>query len=395
MSVIQRFVILLLLVFPNFAFAYTWYVDKNGSGDFTILQDALNVMASGDTIRIGPGRYDEWQSYGPDWNVSKVRGYVNVGIATVIGSGLDTVIGPDEPWSSAAGQTHGFEVSSECSVLRLESIAFENLERAIMMGYGDSLSVAECWLRENRTHIATGSRYARIVGCEMAGVVSSGYGVVSYFQDRIILQRCSSSSEVDGTNTHLQVEGPSEVTVFQCQFVGANGGVRLSRGPTASISCSEFSGQASWGVSSSLGPTCSISDCVFDNQRQAIVGAESSGSVLIVDRVMFDSVSHSTLSALFLQDGYVHNSQLASGSHGVVANQQYGATLRKSGIELPTHFDMRNNWWGTTDPDSIAALITDFNDNDDVHYIIDYEPFLDGPVGVERRSLGDIKALFR
>ena len=36
--------------------ARTWRVEKDGSGDFTVIQDAVDAAAAGDTIRIGPGR---------------------------------------------------------------------------------------------------------------------------------------------------------------------------------------------------------------------------------------------------------------------------------------------------------------------------------------------------
>lgn len=38
--------------------ARTWRVERDGSGDYTIIQDAVDAAASGDTIRIGPGRFD-------------------------------------------------------------------------------------------------------------------------------------------------------------------------------------------------------------------------------------------------------------------------------------------------------------------------------------------------
>jgi hypothetical protein len=61
------------------------------------------------------------------------------------------------------------------------------------------------------------------------------------------------------------------------------------------------------------------------------------------------------------------------------------------------HFDMTNNWWGTTDPDSIQAWIRDRNDFPEYpfFYQVDFEPFLEGPVPVKKSSLGGFKSLFR
>ena len=41
--------------------ARTWYLEKDGSGDFAVIQEAVDAAASGDTLRIGPGRwYEHW-----------------------------------------------------------------------------------------------------------------------------------------------------------------------------------------------------------------------------------------------------------------------------------------------------------------------------------------------
>ena len=37
----------------------TWRVEKDGSGDFTVIQHAVNAASSGDVIEIGPGRYTD------------------------------------------------------------------------------------------------------------------------------------------------------------------------------------------------------------------------------------------------------------------------------------------------------------------------------------------------
>ncbi len=63
------------------------------------------------------------------------------------------------------------------------------------------------------------------------------------------------------------------------------------------------------------------------------------------------------------------------------------------------HLDMTGNWWGTTEPDSIAAWIHDGNDvmwppGGLVECTVDFQPFATGPVPNEKQSLGGLKALF-
>jgi predicted outer membrane repeat protein len=47
--------------------ARTWIVDGSGGGDFTRVTDACNAAASGDTVAIRPGEYDE--SVGQDYEI--------------------------------------------------------------------------------------------------------------------------------------------------------------------------------------------------------------------------------------------------------------------------------------------------------------------------------------
>ncbi len=42
-----------------------------------------------------------------------------------------------------------------------------------------------------------------------------------------------------------------------------------------------------------------------------------------------------------------------------------------------------------------VAMIYDSQDDPNIHYTIQFEPFADGPVPTEKRSPGSLKALFR
>jgi len=50
------------------ATAHTWRVERDGTGDFTDIQPAVEVAAPGDTIMIGPGRYNQFHPcVAPAW----------------------------------------------------------------------------------------------------------------------------------------------------------------------------------------------------------------------------------------------------------------------------------------------------------------------------------------
>ena len=84
------------------------------------------------------------------------------------------------------------------------------------------------------------------------------------------------------------------------------------------------------------------------------------------------------------------NHILQSGGQGWFARV---GTLPYSGP--PVHFDLSNNWWGTTDVDYIAEWIYAGHDDPTVNYFFDFEPFADGPVSVESRIWTEVKGLFR
>ncbi len=56
-------VVFILCCLQATVIASTIHVEVDGTGDFTNIQPAVEAAASGDTIRIGPGVYDAFQSY--------------------------------------------------------------------------------------------------------------------------------------------------------------------------------------------------------------------------------------------------------------------------------------------------------------------------------------------
>lgn len=78
--------------------AVSWHVEQDGTGDFTVIQDAVDAAADGDTIFIGPGLYQETHDYDPPGG-----GIIQVAVSWsdsrdlfFIGTGRDQVIvGPD------------------------------------------------------------------------------------------------------------------------------------------------------------------------------------------------------------------------------------------------------------------------------------------------------------
>ena len=57
--------------------------------------------------------------------------------------------------------------------------------------------------------------------------------------------------------------------------------------------------------------------------------------------------------------------------------------------------DLTGNYWGTSDPEVIAEGILDHNDNEDLGFFIQFEPFSSEPLAEENPSLDGFKAMFR
>ena len=77
---------------PAAVSARTWFVEKDGSGDYTVIQEAVNAAADGDTIRIGPGRFNEMTNLGSVWEYSECVVNLIGRELTLIGSGEETIV---------------------------------------------------------------------------------------------------------------------------------------------------------------------------------------------------------------------------------------------------------------------------------------------------------------
>jgi hypothetical protein len=159
-----------------------------------------------------------------------------------------------------------------------------------------------------------------------------------------------------------------------------------------------------------------------ETENGAGIGSIYFSRILLVDSVI-DYTQNSTWSALKVEPGEFtgHGNQIRGGGNSSVdffayrngdytfdfhnndiyKADQYALVLLDlvSNPSAPIlHYDLTNNYWGTTDPDSIAAWIDDANDHPgDLNYrgIVDFEPFLAEQVPVRKKSLSDVKGMFR
>ncbi|RKZ18648.1 hypothetical protein DRQ50_03700, partial [bacterium] len=87
-------------------------------------------------------------------------------------------------------------------------------------------------------------------------------------------------------------------------------------------------------------------------------------------------------------------SEVTLNGNEILRAGQYAAHIGQYFYEIMTN-DLRDNYWGTTDPDSVAAWVWDYEDDPVTRAYIDYLPIAETPLPANRSSLGGLKALFR
>ena len=123
--------LIVLAVAPT-ATAAALRVEQNGTGDFVVIQDAVNAAADGDTILIGPGRYDDLRPRGP-LNTVCVAWWNDLRSLTFIGVHRDSVIvGPTSYIPEGSGPQGLHQYTGGGLVVR--SMTFENLKFGVVSG---------------------------------------------------------------------------------------------------------------------------------------------------------------------------------------------------------------------------------------------------------------------
>lgn len=388
--------LLIVSVLSSQSQARTWRVERDGSGDFRVIQDAIDVAASGDTIQIGPGRFDDKQLFGvPPWQ-QYVRAVIVQPNLTIIGAGAaNTFIGPNAPWTEAQGEDKGiyFDANAGAGVLRVRDLAFENALGGIYAANNtDSLFVTRCTFGGAGTSIYSFSDVTTISSCRFLSLNDhGGYHVNSIGQESIGISNSEFTIERQTQRIKIcaNIQSTGDARICGSEFHGGMSGISVSSGNVEIRQCN-FDGSGIYGLTLNGGVVL-MEDCVMRNQDVAL-DSGGPGGVWKLDRVDFEGIHSATLTYGHLGGGYIRNCTLARGMRYVV--QDYNTWPVNGGT--PITLDMSGNWWGTTNPDSIQAWIYDSNDQPArPYYYVQWQPCLTEPLGVQRRSLGGVKAMFR
>ncbi len=138
------------------AFATTWHVEKDGSGDFTVIQDALNSCASGDTVLVGPGRYTEHAPF--DFGALTEDTYVVVDTPNLTLRGTDrdaVIVGPEVFTKINSREPNGIATSLQAASPKIENLTVENVVDGVTIEV--AADATDCILRNCEDGFIIGS----------------------------------------------------------------------------------------------------------------------------------------------------------------------------------------------------------------------------------------------
>lgn len=370
----------------------TWFVARDDSGNFTVIQDAVDAAASGDTIRIGPGRYDEGRIVQtPGW-AELVRVLVKVEDLTLIGAGGDrTIIGPTTEWDLSQGWHRGIQTATYWGTRRLvvDGIRFENMAYGINDDDIAELSIRNCTFSGNYYSILDSNGILNIEDSRFLSLKRNGFHLGAWAQDRMYVARCDFEHMPDGAWSQASISymGVADAEFANCNFRGGANAITAASGSHSHVQKCLFDGQGGSGIFSGSGCSLFVEDCTLVNQKRAF-RLSADWDVL---RTTVANVASATLVIADRGSGTFRDCILAKGERFVVYDW-YGSAKDDGPV---VHYDMRNNLWGTDNPDSIQAWIADGVDDPTCNYIIDWRPYTGEPIRLESKNLGNLKGLYR
>ena len=370
------------------ASARTWHVEQDGTGDYSVIQDAVNAAESGDVIEIGPGWYREYTEINiPNNVVWGCHIYNTVPDLTFVGDGVGhTIIGLED------GEKSEWYTVGICSTNGVESVRLFDVEFIHCSEYA----------------IYQGSGLLEMNSC---GVVDSRRGIFGLFPGGATVTNCEF---VNLTDMAIATQVAGGMSIDNCTFDNCREGFLFQWSSSADCdvtNCTFIAGDQGWGGGLyNDGATGAVRHCRFDGQVNYGIGMQRSG-VLVIEDNLLENIDGAGVAIVSPELLYGRNNLINNCGIGVFAftpghlDFHDNHIFRRPGGLFastseyypgePRYIDLTRNYWGTTDLDELADGIFDGNDSDLVSLYFVIDPVADGPVPAERKSFGDVKALYR
>lgn len=382
-------VVLLIAIAAGQAAGATLRVMKDGSGNFTEIQAALDVAAAGDTILIGPGEYLEHSTVrlpGWSWDIESYA-HVTVDDLTIIGAGSDqTIIGPAVYSGSYSIETPKVVTNYEGGDIRISRVCLRNSHSGVYMN--GRLFMDDVVLSDNYINVlwsAAGSG-GWIRNCQFDVWTPSSPIAIDIVNQGgasdILVENCTVQHAL------TLIDGVQGITLRGCEMTGASTALHVYGSSHVYLDNCRIDDVTTLGILLAMGSgsTCEVMNSEILSAQAAIKSDQAGGRFIVTDSRL---------------EGRTFAVLIAEGGSGVCQISNCDL-LRTSGHFVrcglggtPVTHDLRNNYWGTTDEATIRSWILDHEDNPSIAATVLYSPFAGQSVPTEATSWGDLKALFR
>ena len=365
-------------------------VEKDGSGDYEIIQYAVEAAASGDTILVGSGRWiQRFPHQAPAWSDSGII-VVNSKDLAIIGSGIgETYVGTDYLPEFILPGPMGIAATYD-SNLYLSNFIIEH-QRICIYFYGENLTLENMEMSScdyGLHSFASGS--VTFSSCEFDS--TSGGAILSFAEgedviDELLVENCV---QTNFGSYMVSTQYTPNIRIVDC--------ITYNTAPPYQFDLSS-SGFIENCIHEPQPPHWNMLGCYRHSEMELINfrGGASNNCINTHTGATVtgegNDITGASLRVVLNSWGFMdlHNSHLIPSGDG-----DYVVALGTPGQWPPVTIDLTNNWWGTADADSLAAgMIDAVYDPEEYANTVIYEPFLTGPVANKKATMGSMKMLFR
>ena len=352
-------------------------VEKDGSGDFTIIQDALDAAVPRDSILVGPGRFDTFQSANLvlDGSPFAAIAWVTTDSLTLIGAGkYETIVGPEVHTVEAFGQDTSSLLVDAGATTWVSGFGFEKTRFIVTLFHQTVMEDCRV-VRE-----APDAGYMVTVGfCESTVVrrceILGPAGLITTQGVRgLLVEDCVFDDYTLNEIALVIGNGAQACMVRRCTFLRGAGGVQFSLGGTGWVEDCTFKDIRVAGIDMSSGHAI-VRRCKIGTTRMCL--RAGNGRLEVYDTLLEGGTQYTIASTA---DTYIR------GSH--ILNVGAPSVLGSVSVE-GWMLDVRENWWGTSDPAIVESWIIDEDGT------VLWEPILTEPVPTKSQSVGGLKGRYR
>ena len=212
----KKFVLVALGAAVSAVSAREWTVDAQGSGDYTVIQDAIDAASAGDTIWVKPGVYatgGRATSEGSD-NLARVLLTKPLTLAATSGDPADThIVGAPDPNSALDGKDYEGRGPNAVRCIRLEKAAASG--GAVIRGF----TIRDGYSAQRYNGDAYGASDA-LLAAQPGGVTAFSADYANFYVTDCVITNCY------GVRGGLVRYG----RYVRCRFADGHGGAGASLG---------------------------------------------------------------------------------------------------------------------------------------------------------------------